>query len=332
MGNRGSSLSDNPSQPSILNTSTDHNLTNNIQGDSNKNVGNVSNSYNTINVGVDEESSHIQAWLSPLEPEIRHRAVSRGRMNGVGDWVLRRNEFETWCGSQDGSGDPTLVCYGGQGVGKTFIRYHIICHPRVMLIRGEISSLVIDSLRKQTRGENMIVLSLYCDYQTQKDQSAVNIIGSLLAQVALGARQIPSGVQRAFELGHRGRHALQLSDVLELFVKIVSSIERVYICFDAMDELLPQNRSELLRTLQQIIRDAPNVRLFLTGRPYIRGELDKYLTKGAYIIPIVADQGDIATYVSRKMEDDEDYGDPDLMPDDLKHDILKTMLERASEM
>jgi len=72
-----------------------------------------------------------------------------------------------------------------------------------MLISGEISSLVIDSLRKQTRGENMIVLSLYCDYQcdyqTQKEQSAVNIIGSLLSQVALGARQIPSEVQGAFD-------------------------------------------------------------------------------------------------------------------------------------
>ena len=94
MGNKGSSLSNNPSQRSILNTCTDHNLTNNIQGDLNKNVGNVSNSYNTINVGVDEESSRIQAWLSPLEPEIGHRYVSNHRLDGVGDWVLRRNEFE----------------------------------------------------------------------------------------------------------------------------------------------------------------------------------------------------------------------------------------------
>ena len=99
-----------------------------------------------------------------------------------------------------------------------------------------------------------------------------------------------------------------------------------------MDELLSGNRSELLRALRQIIRDAPNIRLLLTGRPYIRGELDKYLTKGAYIIPIVADQGDIATYISRKMEDDEDGGDPDLMPENFKHDIMKTMLEKASDM
>ena len=87
-------------------------------------------------MGVDEQSSRVQAWLSPLEPDIRHRAVNKGRMEGVGDWVLHRNEFESWYGSQDGSGDPTLLCYGGQGVGKTFIRYYILRDLRAMLTRG----------------------------------------------------------------------------------------------------------------------------------------------------------------------------------------------------
>ena len=121
----GSSFSLKAAQYGILNTHTDHNLTSNIHGNSNTNVGNVSHSYNTINVGVYEESLRIQAWLSPLEPDIRHQDVRNRRMDGIGDWFLQRNEFESWCGSQDGSGDPTLLCYGGQGVGKTFIRYYI---------------------------------------------------------------------------------------------------------------------------------------------------------------------------------------------------------------
>ena len=190
---------------------------------------------------------------------------------------------------------------------------------------------MIDTLRKQACGRNISVLSLYCDYQAQGDQSAINMIGCLLSQVALGSAQIPAEIQSAFELSQRGHNGLRLPDMLELFAKTTSSFERVYICFDAVDELLPQNRSELLRSLRQIIQDAPNTRLFLTGRPHIRGELDKHLTKGAYIIHIVADQGDIARYVCRKMDDDDDR-DPDLMPDDLKHDILKTMLEKSSEM
>jgi len=112
-----------------------------------------------------------------------------------------------------------------------------------MLIGGEISSLVIDNLHKQTGEENIVVLFLYCDYQTQKDQSAVSMMGSLLSQVVLGAGHIPSEIQRAFEQGGRGRHALLLPDMLKLFTKTISSIERVCICFDAVDELLPHNRS-----------------------------------------------------------------------------------------
>ena len=124
-------LSNDPHQYGISNTRNGHNMVSSIHGDSNTNVGSVSNSYNTtINVGVDEESGRIQAWLSPLEPDIRHRDVSNCRLDGVGDWVLQRNEFELWRGSQDGSGDPTLLCYGGQGVGKTFIRYYGILRKR----------------------------------------------------------------------------------------------------------------------------------------------------------------------------------------------------------
>ena len=177
----------------------------------------------------------------------------------------------------------------------------------------------------------MAVVSLYCDYQAQKDQSAANIIGSLLSQVALRTMRTRVDIQSVFELKERGDRALRLPDMLKLFAKTVNSIERVYICLDAVDELLPQSRAELLRALRQIIQDAPNIRLFLTGRPHIRGELDKHLTKGSYILRIVADQGDIARYVSQMMDIDDDR-DPDLMTDDLKHGILNTMLEKASEM
>ena len=111
-------------QHSIAHTRTDYIMTNSIHGDSNTHVGNVSDSYNTtINVGLDEESLRIQAWLSPLEPHRRHQDVRDRRLDGVGDWVLMRNEFEAWLGTQDGSVGATLLCYGGQGVGKTYIRY-----------------------------------------------------------------------------------------------------------------------------------------------------------------------------------------------------------------
>ena len=122
MANEGPSLQG-PWEYRISNTGTDHCMTNSIRGNSNTGIGNVSNSYNnTINVGMDEESLRIQAWLSPLEPYKRHQDVRNRRLDGVGEWVLRRSEFESWREGREGSVNHTLLCYGGQGVGKTYIR------------------------------------------------------------------------------------------------------------------------------------------------------------------------------------------------------------------
>ena len=199
-----------------------------------------------------------------------------------------------------------------------------------MLTSNKISSLVIDTLRKQTREQNMAVIFLYCDYQAQKDQSAVNMIGSLVRQAALRAPVIPSEIKSAFDDSKReGGDGLQLPDMVKLFVNVAGHTEVVYIAVDAVDEVLPQHRFDFLRALRDILQDAPNVRLFLTGRPYIRAEVDKHLTKKAFAIHIVADQGDITLYLSQKMDDDED---PGLMTEDLKKNIMTTMVEKTSEM
>lgn len=124
---QGSSLTSYPGQDNISDPRTSNRMTNIVSGHFNTNVGNVSNSNNTtintsINVGADQESWWIQTWLSPLEPHKRHDDLSHQRVDGIGDWVIGRSEFESWSKGQDGAVDPTLLCYGDPGVGKTYIR------------------------------------------------------------------------------------------------------------------------------------------------------------------------------------------------------------------
>ena len=158
------------------------------------------------------------------------------------------------------------------------------------------------------------------------------MVGSLLKQIAMGATEIADTIKSAFEESRQvGDQGLRLPDMLKLFAKTINPVTRVYICVDAVDELLPQDRSELLRAFRQIIQDAPNTRLFLTGRPHIRGEIDSHLTEGSYSINIVVHQADIARYLSRKMDDDK-ARDPHLMTDFLKSFIMETMLKNSSEM
>jgi len=158
------------------------------------------------------------------------------------------------------------------------------------------------------------------------------MIGAALRQVAVRAGRIPDETKNAFDKANRdGGEGLRLPGMVKLFINAIDSIELVYLCVDAVDEVLRERRPEFLRALRQITRDTPNLRLFLTGRSYIRGELDNYLPEGASVIDIVVDPGDITKFLSQKIAD-HSHQDPDLMTEDLKDDIMRTMLEGTSEM
>ena len=87
-------------------------------------VGSITDSYrNDLGIlSVLNTRRQILKWLSPLAPRERHRAIRKGRADGIGDWLLRTNEFERWCTGEDQTVHPVLFCYGNPGVGKTYLR------------------------------------------------------------------------------------------------------------------------------------------------------------------------------------------------------------------
>ena len=91
----------------------------------NINSFNNTHSFNNVwNYTIADDRSPLLAWLSPLEPRLRHRDIQERRVDNVGEWLLLTEEFRSW---HDWSGESeddkaVLFCYGGPGVGKTFIR------------------------------------------------------------------------------------------------------------------------------------------------------------------------------------------------------------------
>jgi len=84
---------------------------------------NVSNSYNTnYNTTCLDENAQILEWLSPLEPRLRHQDVRTRRLDGLGDWFLRMDNFVNWRNGEDGSGMVALFCTGAPGAGKTYLK------------------------------------------------------------------------------------------------------------------------------------------------------------------------------------------------------------------
>ena len=77
-----------------------------------------------VNFGSADERTEILAWLSPLDPWIRHNEIRAQRVEHVGDWLLQTEEYQSWFdGISSGESDNSaLFCYGDPGVGKTYIR------------------------------------------------------------------------------------------------------------------------------------------------------------------------------------------------------------------
>ena len=88
-------------------------------GDGNSNSGNITDSYNTVNKFG--EHAQIMRWLSPLEPNNRHRSIRTDRLEEVGDWLLETSEFREWREGEGGADKAVLFCSGNPGVGKTYM-------------------------------------------------------------------------------------------------------------------------------------------------------------------------------------------------------------------
>ena len=167
------------------------------------------------------------------------------------------------------------------------------------------------------------MVGLYCDYLAQEQQSTTNMLGATLKQL-LEKDGIPGSVRQAFreeKMGFGGR-AVQLSDLVKMLKTTISSLPEVFICFDALDECLPRNRQELFESLQEIIRASPATRVFLTGRPHIRGEIKEYFTD-AIMIPIIPTPEDVETYLKARLAKDTI---PKAMDDNLRAEIMRAIL------
>jgi len=172
-------------------------------------------------------------------------------------------------------------------------------------------------------------VGLYCDFHAQQEQSTTNMLGAMLKQLA-GREGISKHTREAFkkagkEFGGRG---LQLPEMVDILKKTMTSLQRLFICIDALDECTPKHRRELIESLREIVRVLPGARVFLTGRPYIDDEIVTCFSS-ALRIPLSPTHGDIMNYLEMRLDSDTD---PKAMDDGLRADIMRIIPEKVSEM
>ena len=173
------------------------------------------------------------------------------------------------------------------------------------------------------------VAGLYCDYLDRKEQTTSNILGAMLKQL-IGSGIVPDDIRRTFQDAkrHFGGVRPEVPELLKMLKMAIGQRRRVVICIDALDESLAAHRTGLLSALQAIAQEFPNVRLFLTGRPFIRPEVERYFPSVDTIV-VSPTREDTEAVLKMKLDGDPE---PDAMNDHLRTDIMEIIPKTISEM
>ena len=191
------------------------------------------------------------------------------------------------------------------------------------------SSLVIDTLYNSIDEDNVAVACVYCDFHGHKEQLAASVLAALLKQLVAGLEQIPEAIRKAFERAKKvvdGR-TLRLPEIRAMLIKSLSTLRQGFICIDALDEFPTKQRPELWNSLEHIVRECPNVRLFITGRPHIQGEVEGYFHGHPDLPPINPTKEDIKGYITMRLKGDAEL---DAMDKELEAEILTIIPDKIS--
>jgi len=154
------------------------------------------------------------------------------------------------------------------------------------------------------------------------------MLGAILKQL-MNREGIPEHIRRAFHRAKRefGGRSLLLPDMIEILKETITSLLRVYICIDALDECTAKHRRGLLDSLRKVARVSPNTRVFLTGRLHIDDEIGKCFAEAARA-PISSTHTDVKNYLEMRLDGDTD---PNVIDDELRADIMR-IIPKISEM
>ena len=67
----------------------------------------------------ERERNNILAWISSFDYEKKHHSIKTPRVDGTGEWLLQRPEFQKWRDERNAT--YTLWCHGLQGSGKSVL-------------------------------------------------------------------------------------------------------------------------------------------------------------------------------------------------------------------
>ena len=207
-----------------------------------------------------------------------------------------------------------------------------LLHAILMLLYLFYSSLVIDHIQNEFPGQP--IACLYSDYRDQTNQTLRNILGTFIHQFLTGSHSPPEIRDEIISTLNdiRGkRKPFDVKDAVKMIKLIVQKLPECFICIDALDELEPMHRIDLLEKLQSVLKSG-RARIFLTGRLHIENEVNSYFqAEQIHEIKLEAHPDDIRQYLNHRITQDTILR-KEAMSDKLREGIFTTIMARSQAM
>ena len=181
------------------------------------------------------------------------------------------------------------------------------------------------------------VACIYCDYRDKGTQGLVNMLGSIVSQLAnisnSAAGPVPEDTLKEISLvmDNCSDAGLRRDAALTLLSNLLQRLDKAFICVDALDELSTDVRVELLQALTGILA-RKNTRLFLTSRPQIKPSIVEILELPLDYksMDIAAHEEDIRRYINHQLQSDQLQDDA--MSPSLQENIISTITSKSQGM
>jgi hypothetical protein len=221
-----------------------------------------------------QEREIILSWLTQNDYVLQqHDFISR-RQAGTGQWLLDSAEYRAWIENDK----QTLFCPGIPGAGKTVI-----------------TAIVVDDLKTRIQNDPSIGIAyLYCTFR-EDEQSAENLLASLLKQLVQDQSPLPDSVKDLYGRHKNKRIRPSLDEVSGALHSVITIYSISYIVVNALDECQVSDgcRSRFLSHIFNL-QAKTGAKLFVTSRPIPDIERE---FKGCLSREILASNEDIRRYL-----------------------------------
>lgn len=171
---------------------------------------------------------------------------------------------------------------------------------------------------------------MYFQYDARSLHTSVNVLRALCRQIVLQLGVVPQSLQTAYDRFKDGGTSGKPDKTfyLSLLTECIEKFSAVFIIFDAFDECAEDQRSDVLKWLQQLLRS--QLRVLLTARPHVSKSSEFCEDDGLQewmqpesTLEISASPDDIAIYMDQKLKSNK------RCDDELKKTILNTITVNA---